>query len=71
MREWMAGLPPPKLLVHFPDLERNCDKAIFGSDWPGTPDIKGNIEAIRQLPIGKATKPKILGENAARILRLC
>jgi len=64
----IAGLPPQKLLVYFPDLEKNTDKIIFGSDWPGLRSIKANIEAIRSLPVSEATKANILGENAARIL---
>jgi len=64
----IAGLPPQKLLHYFPELERVADKVIFGSDWPGMPDIKRNIEIIRGLPLKAETKDKILGENAARIL---
>ncbi|MFQ6016305.1 MAG: amidohydrolase family protein [Anaerolineae bacterium] len=64
----IAGLPPQKLLDYFPDLERNADKIVFGSDWPGVHDIKANIEAIRALPIGEEAKEKILGGNAAPIL---
>jgi len=64
----VSGLPPHKLLDYFPELERLADKVIFGSDWPGVPGIKANIEAIRALPISEEAKAKILGENAARIL---
>lgn len=66
----VSGLPPQNLLAYFPDLERNADKIIFGSDWPGMPGIKQNIEAIRQLPLMGSTITKILGENAAKILRI-
>jgi predicted TIM-barrel fold metal-dependent hydrolase len=64
----IAGLPPQKLLDYFPELERVADKVIFGSDWPGMPHIKRNIELIRGLPLKEETKEKILGGNAARIL---
>ncbi len=64
----IAGLPPHKLLDYFPELERVADKVIFGSDFPGVPDIGRNIEAIRGLPLQAETKEKILGGNAARIL---
>jgi predicted TIM-barrel fold metal-dependent hydrolase len=64
----IAGLPPKKLLEYFPDLEKNADKIIFGSDWPGVRSIKANIEAIRSLPLSGETKAMILGDNAARIL---
>jgi predicted TIM-barrel fold metal-dependent hydrolase len=64
----ISGLPPQKLLDYFPELERVADKVIFGSDWPGMPHIKRNIELIRALPLKEETKEKILGGNAARIL---
>jgi hypothetical protein len=66
----ISGLPPQKLLNYFPELERVADKVIFGSDWPGMPHIRRNIEAIRSLPLEEETKEKILGGNAARILGL-
>jgi predicted TIM-barrel fold metal-dependent hydrolase len=66
----VAGLPPQKLLDYFPELERLADKVIFGSDFPGGPDIKKNIDAVRALPLRDETKEKILGGNAARILGL-
>lgn len=66
----ISGLPPKKLLVYFPEFERNADKIIFGSDWPSAPDIRGNIEGIRELPLAERTKEKILGENAAALLGL-
>ena len=64
----ITGLPPQNLLKYFPDLERNADKIIFGSDWPGIIDIKRNVRAIMELPISQSTKAKILGKNAAGLL---
>ena len=64
----IAGLPPQRLLEYFPEFERNADKIIFGSDWPGMPYIKRNIELIRALPLKDSTKEKLLGGNAARVL---
>ena len=64
----ISGLPPQRLLDYFPELERVADKVIFGSDWPGMPHIRRNIEMIRNLPLREDTKEKILGGNAARIL---
>jgi predicted TIM-barrel fold metal-dependent hydrolase len=66
----ISGLPPMNLLKYFPDFEEIADKVVFGSDWPGVPSIKTNIEAIRRLPLKAETKRKILGENAQKILRL-
>ncbi len=64
----VTGLPPQNLLKYFPELERNADKIVFGSDWPGIIDIKKNVRAILDLPISKATKEKTLGKNAAKLL---
>ena len=66
----IAGLPPNKLLTYFPEIDKIPDKVIFGSDWPGVPDLKKNIETIRGLPLSDEMKEKILGGNAARLLRL-
>ncbi len=66
----IAGLPPSRLLTYFPELERNADKIIFGTDWPGLNSIAENIETIRSLPISEEAKDKILGLNAARILKI-
>lgn len=66
----VAGLPPQKLPEYFPELERNADKIIFGSDWPGVFNIRENIEAIRSLPLKPSSLEKILGGNAARLLKI-
>ena len=64
----VAGLPPQKLLTYFPELERLADKVIYGSDWPGVPTIRENIQALRDLAMAEDAKRKILGENAVRLL---
>lgn len=64
----VAGLPPKRLLNYFPELERIADKVIYGSDWPGVPTIKENLQALKGLMISEDSKKKILGENAARLL---
>lgn len=66
----IAGLPPKKLLTYFPEFERLADKILFGSDWPGLPSLKQNLEDIRALPISERAKAQILGGNAARLLGL-
>jgi hypothetical protein len=66
----ISGLPPKKLLEYFPDLERISHKVIYGSDWPGVPAIKENIQTIKSLPVSEDSRQKILGENAARLLRI-
>jgi hypothetical protein len=65
----ITGLPPQKLLSYFPDLERNADKVIYGSDWPAVPkEIKSIIQAICDLPIKDTTIEKVLYKNAEKIL---
>lgn len=66
----ISGLPPKRLLNYFPRLEDNADKFIFGSDWPGLPNLKLNVDAIKGLPISEEAKEKILGSNALRLLSL-
>lgn len=66
----ISGLPPSKLMTYFPELDRNTEKVIFGSDWPGMPWIRRNMEAIRELPLPAEGVEDILGGNAARLLRL-
>lgn len=66
----ISGLPPKKLLNYFPELDRIANKVIYGSDWPGVPTIKENIEVIRGLRLSEDSKGKILGGNAAKLLDL-
>jgi len=65
----IAGLPPQKLLSYFPQLERLADKVLFGSDYPGVPSLRENVEAVRSLPLSEQARDKILGGNAARVLK--
>ena len=65
----ITGLPPQNLLSYFPELEKNADKVLFGSDWPTMPTgIEKNIEAIKSLPLSDRTIEAILYGNAYRIL---
>jgi len=66
----ISGLPPKNLLKYFPEMERNSDKIVYGSDWPGLRSMAANIEAIKKLPLASETIRQILHDNAARILRL-
>ncbi len=66
----VSGLPPSRLLSYFPELDRITDKVIFGSDWPGIPMIRRNMEAIGALPLPPEGVENILGGNAARLLGL-
>jgi hypothetical protein len=64
----ISGLPPKKILDYFPELERISHKVIYGSDWPGVPTMKENIQAIRDLQISEESVRKILGKNGASLL---
>ena len=66
----ISGLPPGRLLAYFPELPRIPEKVVFGSDWPGNPWIRRNMEAIAELPLPAEAVALILGGNAARLLRL-
>ena len=66
----ISGLPPKNLLNYFPDMEKNIDKFVYGSDWPGIERIDSNVEAITELPLAEDSIRKILYDNAARILNL-
>src|SRR5574341_215210 len=66
----LSGLPGKKLLDYLPRLESIADKVVYGSDWPGNPDLRRNVEAIRELPISQEAKQAILYDNAARILHV-
>ena len=66
----ISGLPAKKLLEYFPRLEDIPEKVVYGSDWPGNPYPRRNIEAINGLPLSSESKARILGDNAARLLGL-
>jgi hypothetical protein len=64
----IAGIPARQLLTYFPHLERYPDRFIFGSDWPGIPDIRSLIEKVQGLAISNETKEMILWKNGANLL---
>jgi hypothetical protein len=66
----ISGLPPKNLLTYFPEMERNIDKFVYGSDWPGIKSIGSNIDLLEKLPLPRASIEKLLYGNAARILKL-
>jgi len=55
-------------IEYMPELERISHKVLFGTDFPGVPHLKKNIDVIRNLPLSGDAKEQILGGNAARLL---
>lgn len=67
----ISGIPPRSLPDYFPRLERVADRTLFGTDWPGpgVPGVRGNIEAVRSLPLSDRARSQILAETARRAYR--
>jgi predicted TIM-barrel fold metal-dependent hydrolase len=65
----ISGIPPQKLMQHFPRIEEIAGKVLWGTDWPGpgVPGVRGNVEKFRALPISAAAQQQILYDNAARL----
>jgi hypothetical protein len=64
----IAGIPAKHLLKYFPHLESYPERFVFGSDWPGVPDIRRLVEKICDLPLKDDTKKRILVKNAEELL---
>lgn len=45
-----------------------AEHTLWGSDYPGNPDVSASIDAIEELDISDEDKKKILGGNIARVL---
>ncbi len=65
----ISGLPPKNLLKYYPSMEKMSHKFLFGTDFPGVPGVKKNIDAIKNLPFSKETQNKIFYRNAKKILK--
>jgi predicted TIM-barrel fold metal-dependent hydrolase len=65
----LSGLPARNLPRYFPDYLRLAPKMVFGSDFPGLPSVRENIDAIRGL-FDPETAHRILWANGARLLGL-
>ena len=67
---WMelSGIPPSRVPEWFPKLERVVDRVLFGSDFPGVPSIRRNVEAFHDLPYSDELIEGALFANAARLL---
>jgi predicted TIM-barrel fold metal-dependent hydrolase len=65
----VTGLPVRKLPQYFPDIDRFSDSFLFGTDWPQVV-IKDSIAKFSAIGLSGNSREKILGGNAARLLRL-
>ena len=61
-------LPRDEVVTDFPDMERNADKVIFGSDWPGGGGDRGERGGQRSLGLRKDVVDKILWKTAEYVL---
>jgi predicted TIM-barrel fold metal-dependent hydrolase len=68
---WMdlAGLPPKKLPEYYArfDVAKLAAKWIFGTDWPGVPGTRRNVNALRGMDLPPSTLRGVLSGNAAKI----
>jgi uncharacterized protein len=68
----LSGLPPKRLPEYYArhDAERLFNKAIFGTDWPGAPGFRKNIEGVAGLGLSDATLSRVLWQNANDVYHL-
>ena len=68
----LSGLPPRKLPEYYArhDLERLFKKAIFGTDWPGSPGFRHNVEGVASLGLSDDTLERVLWRNADAVYHL-
>ncbi|MGZ4542728.1 MAG: amidohydrolase family protein [Mycobacteriaceae bacterium] len=65
----LAGLPPKKLPEYYRNfsLSRIAGKMIFGTDWPGVPGARRNVDALAGLGLSEETLMGVLSGNAAKV----
>jgi len=65
----VSGIPPQKLMEHFPRIEEIADKVLWGTDWPGpgVPEIEKNLVEFHALELSQNAKQQILGKTALEI----
>lgn len=64
-----TGLPVRKLPRFFPDIDRFSHKFLFGTDWPQVNHVK-EIAKYAEIGLSEESQRRILGGNAAKILKL-
>ncbi|WP_433678215.1 amidohydrolase family protein [Nocardia sp. CA-119907] len=65
----LSGLPPKRLREYFGrhDLDRLARKMIFGTDWPGVPGTRRNVEALIGLGLPSEVTVAVLSGNARTV----
>lgn len=65
----LAGLPPKKLPEYYQrfDFARIAKKMIFGTDWPGVPGARRNVEALMELGLPNEVLTGVLSGSAEKI----
>ncbi|SKG71131.1 putative TIM-barrel fold metal-dependent hydrolase [Mycobacteroides abscessus subsp. bolletii] len=65
----LAGLPPHKLPEYYQrfSLPRLAAKMIFGTDWPGVPGARRNVEALIELGWPQEILTAVLSGNATAL----
>jgi uncharacterized protein len=63
----LSGLPARNIPRYFPDYRRLARKMVFGSDFPGLPSVRENIDTIRTL-FSADDAERILWGNGAELL---
>ncbi|ALG85283.1 amidohydrolase family protein [Gordonia phthalatica] len=64
----LAGLPPKKLPDYYgASLPRIASKMLFGTDWPGVPGPRTNVDALGRLGFDEATLAAVVAGNASRV----
>ncbi len=62
-------MPPKKLPEYYQrfDLAKIAQKMIFGTDWPGVPGARRNVEALMGLGFSDDTLTGVLSGNARKV----
>lgn len=65
----LAGLPPKKLPEYYArfDFVRLAAKFVFGTDWPGVPGTRRNVDALSSLGLPEDVLTAVLSGNAAKL----
>jgi predicted TIM-barrel fold metal-dependent hydrolase len=65
----LAGVPPKKLPEYYTrfNLNRLAQKMIFGTDWPGVPGTRRNVESLMDLGLPTDVLAGVLSGNAQNI----